>query len=126
MNERPISPHLQIYRLPFTAWMSISHRATGVFLVLGLVGLAVGLMAIAEGPQAYALFQSKLESNLGQFLLWGLIYALFFHLCHGVRHLIWDTGHGFERQTLNFYSGLELAASWILTGSVFLFRWVFP
>ena len=118
MNQRPLSPYLQVYRLPLTAILSIIHRATGVFLVAGVILLVVCLMAVAEGAQQYATVQSFLRSHLGRLFLWSWLYALFFHLCHGVRHLIWDTGHGFCRATLNRYAFLELAASVVLTSLV--------
>lgn len=119
MNERPLSPHLQVYRLPLTAWVSITHRATGVFLSLGLVLLVVVLMAAAEGPDAFAAAQSLLHSVLGRLFLWGWIYALLFHLVHGIRHLVWDTGHGFDRETLRRYALYEIGASLSLTALVF-------
>jgi succinate dehydrogenase / fumarate reductase cytochrome b subunit len=118
MSERPLSPHLQIYRLPITAILSISHRITGVVLSIGVVFWAVFLMAAAQGEAQYALAQSVLSSVVGRLLLWGWIYALFFHLCHGVRHLIWDTVHGLERDTLDRYAYLEIGASALLTFGV--------
>ncbi len=115
MSERPLSPHLQVYRLPITAVLSISHRITGVLLSIGAVLWVVFLMAVAQGEAQYALAQSVLDSFPGKIFLWGWIYALFFHLCHGVRHLIWDTVHGLERDTLARYAYLEIAASALLT-----------
>ena len=92
----PLSPHLQIYRLPLTAVLSISHRLTGVMLVLGLILISVVLMLAVGWPQGFTAFQKALQSAPGQSLLWLFIYALFFHLCHGVRHLLWDSLFGFE------------------------------
>ena len=114
MNERPLSPHLQVYRLPLTAWLSITHRATGVFLSLGMILLVILLLAVAQGPESFASIRSFLQSFIGRLLLWGWIYSLLLHLCHGLRHLIWDTGHGFERETLNRFAAYELMASVIL------------
>lgn len=119
MKERPLSPHLQVYRLPLTAWVSITHRATGVFLSLGMIVLVVFLLAVAQGPESYALVHSFLQSLVGRFFLWAWIYSLLFHLCHGFRHLIWDTGHGFERETLNRFAAYEIAASLVLLILVF-------
>jgi len=120
MNERPLSPHLQIYRLPLTAILSITHRITGVFVVVGIILLVLFLMGFAEGgEQRFLSIQSFLRSSLGRLSLWAWICALFFHLCHGVRHLIWDTGHGFSRATLSRFAYLEIAASIILTLMVF-------
>jgi succinate dehydrogenase / fumarate reductase, cytochrome b subunit len=95
-RNRPLSPHVQIYRLPLLAIMSISHRITGVGLVVGLFALACWLGAAASGPEAFAKYQAFLGSPIGLLLLFGWTVALFFHLSHGVRHLLWDSGWGFE------------------------------
>jgi len=121
MSERPLSPHLQVYRLPLTAVLSITHRITGVVLSIGLVLWAVCLMAIAEGEAQFAWIQAVLRSIPGQLLLWAWLFSLFIHLSHGVRHLIWDTGHGFDRETLDRYAYLEVVASVLLTLGLFLF-----
>ncbi|MBP1151093.1 MULTISPECIES: succinate dehydrogenase, cytochrome b556 subunit [Methylocaldum] len=120
MSERPLSPHLQIYRLPLTAVLSITHRITGVLLSVGLVFWAVCLMAVAEGEAQFAWIQAVLRSLPGQLLLWAWLFSLFFHFSHGVRHLIWDTGHGFDRDTLDRYAYLELVAAVLLTLGLFL------
>ncbi len=119
MNERPLSPHIQVYRLPLTAWLSIMHRVTGVFLSLGMILLAVVLVAVAQGADAFAAMQSFLHTALGRLFLWGWIFSLLFHLCHGVRHLIWDTGHGFDRDTLGRFARYEIVAALLLTVLVF-------
>lgn len=120
MNDRPLSPHLQTYRLPLTAVLSITHRITGILLSLGMVLLVVCLMAIAQGATEFALVQEFLRAFSGRIFLWLWIYALFFHLSHGVRHLIWDTGHGFERASLDRFAGYEIIASIALTAMVAL------
>ncbi len=119
MNERPLSPHLQVYRLPRTALLSITHRATGVFLSLGMIVLVVFLLAIAQGSASFDCVHSFLQSWLGRLFLWAWIYSLLFHLCHGFRHLIWDTGHGFERDQLNRLAAYEILASLLLFSAVF-------
>jgi succinate dehydrogenase / fumarate reductase cytochrome b subunit len=115
MSERPLSPHLQVYRLPVTAVLSITHRISGVILSIGMVFWAVFLVAVSQGESAYGFLQALLGSLPGRILLWGWIYALFFHLCHGVRHLVWDLGYGLERETLGRYAYWELAGSVGLT-----------
>jgi succinate dehydrogenase / fumarate reductase cytochrome b subunit len=114
-HPRPLSPHLQIYKLPLTGIISITHRLTGVLLSVGLLYVVCLLSALASGPEAYASVQSFASSWWMRGLTWGFIYALFFHLCHGVRHLIWDAGHSFEHETLKRYAFFELAASVLLT-----------
>ncbi|MDD1622169.1 MAG: succinate dehydrogenase, cytochrome b556 subunit, partial [Methylococcaceae bacterium] len=89
-NNRPISPHLQVYRLPITGLMSISHRIAGILLSIGLLLFVYVLFAISAGEGAFATMQSLAGFWLFKLVYWGFIYALFFHLCHGIRHLIWD------------------------------------
>lgn len=97
-DNRPLSPHLSIYSWDFTNIMSIGHRATGVVLSVGIVFIALWLMSIASGPEHFASswFVWLMTSYLGYFgwFIWSL--ALFYHLCNGIRHLIWDIGYGFE------------------------------
>lgn len=114
-SNRPISPHLQVYKLPSTGVASIFHRITGVLLSFGLILLVRVLTDIARGPDSFADLQAALRPGVVQVLYWGFVFALFFHTCHGIRHLIWDAGFGFERGRLNRDTLVELAASVILT-----------
>lgn len=94
--ERPLSPHLQIYRLPLTAVMSITHRITGIGLGIGTLVLTWWLLAAAMGPEAYATFVAWVPGFwLGKLVLFGFSVAFFVHFCNGIRHLYWDTGRGF-------------------------------
>lgn len=120
-NNRPISPHLQIYKLPPTGIVSISHRITGVLLSIGLIFFVCLISSVASGAESYANMQNLLGAPLPRLIYWGFVYALFFHLCHGVRHLIWDAGQGFERETMNRYVLIELAASVLLTLATFIY-----
>ena len=113
--QRPLSPHLQVYRLPFTAMISITHRITGAVLAVGLLAMPIILLMIASGPAAYEQLQSIIGSFFGTIVLFAWSYALFFHLCHGIRHLCWDLGHGFEHQQLHRLALIELSVSVILT-----------
>lgn len=92
-SNRPLSPHLQIYRLPLLALMSITHRATGVVLSLGALLIPVILVALLTGPDSYARVQSALGAWYGQVFLFLLSASLVFHTLTGIRHLIWDTVH---------------------------------
>ncbi len=114
-NNRPMSPHLQIYRLPITGIISITHRMTGVCLTIGLIGLFVILVQIKNGMLSYLEMQTLLHTIPMQIILSGFVYALMFHLCHGVRHLFWDIGKSFSRETFMRYALLELFASLLLT-----------
>ncbi|MCX7084278.1 MAG: succinate dehydrogenase, cytochrome b556 subunit [Methylococcales bacterium] len=120
-NSRPISPHLQVYRLPLTGIISITHRMTGVILSVGLIFFVYLLHVILAGPVSYLELQSFMQQWLAKLVYWGFIYALFFHLCHGVRHLVWDAGKSFDRETLNRYALVELTISLLLTLIIFLF-----
>jgi succinate dehydrogenase / fumarate reductase cytochrome b subunit len=121
MNTRPHAPHLQIYRLPITAILSITHRIAGLVLSFGMVFWVAFLVVMAMGESEFSRFQSIVQSIPGKILLWGWIYALFFHLCHGIRHLVWDAGYGFERDTLERYAFLELLCSAGLTLGLLMF-----
>ena len=93
---RPLSPHLGIYKWQLTMVLSIIHRATGVALAVGTLLLIVALLALASGPEAYARVQAFCASKVGLLLLLGWSWALCYHLCNGIRHLVWDIGWGFE------------------------------
>lgn len=95
-QDRPLSPHLQIYKPQLTSVLSITHRATGIALAVGTLLLVWWLAAAAAGPEAYEAAQGFIGSVLGRLLLFGWTYALFYHLCNGIRHLFWDAGRGFE------------------------------
>ena len=120
-SNRPVSPHLQVYKLPLTGVISILHRMTGVLLSVGLILIVYVLHAVAGGSNTYTAMQDFMRPGLMQVIYWGFIYALFFHLCHGVRHIIWDAGKSFERDTLNRYALIELGSSLVLTVITFLF-----
>ena len=120
-SNRPLSPHLQVYKLPLTGIISITHRITGVALAFGLLFFAYSFFAIAAGIESYLNLQNLLNHPFGQLSLWLFIYALFFHLCHGIRHLIWDVGLSFDKAQMNKNAAIELAASLTLTLGAFLF-----
>jgi succinate dehydrogenase / fumarate reductase cytochrome b subunit len=112
---RPLSPHLNIYRLTLTMAMSIVHRMTGAALYVGSLLLAWWLLAAASGPNAYAIFQSVASSFIGRILLFGYTWALIHHMLGGLRHLIWDTGHGFGAAEREWLVRANLAGSIVLT-----------
>lgn len=115
VSNRPLSPHLQVYRLPLTAITSILHRATGVALGIGTVFLVWWLMAAATGGGHFEFVQSVMGSWIGQLILFGFSFALFFHLCNGIRHLFWDSGYGFELAEAEMSTKLVIAATAVLT-----------
>lgn len=113
--ERPLSPHLQIYRWPITMVLSILHRITGVGLGLGTLLLTWWLVAAALGPQHYATAQAVLGSWFGRLVLFGFTWALFLHLCNGIRHLFWDMGYGYQVKLANRTGWAALVVSGVLT-----------
>lgn len=117
--DRPLSPHLQIYKPQLTSMLSISHRLTGLALGLGTLFLVWWLIAAATGDAAFATAQAFFGSWLGLLLLFGWTYSFFFHLCNGVRHLMWDTGHGLDLHTAYTTGWAVLAASGVLTLAAF-------
>ena len=117
--ERPLSPHLQIYRPMLTMMMSIVHRITGVGLYFGTLLLAWWLISVAS-PNGYARFEWFADSWIGRLILFGYTWALIHHMLGGVRHLIWDTGRGFgpsEREWL-------VAANLIGSIAITLVLWI--
>ncbi|MGI9435868.1 MAG: succinate dehydrogenase, cytochrome b556 subunit [Geminicoccaceae bacterium] len=94
--ERPLSPHLQIYRWYLTMALSIAHRASGVALAFGLLLLTWWLLALAGGPEAFALVEAVKDSVIGVLVLFGYTFVLAYHLGNGIRHLVWDMGYGYE------------------------------
>ena len=113
--ERPLSPHLQIYRPTLTMMMSIVHRVTGFGLYFGTLLLAWWLLAAASGPNAYAKFQWFAGSLIGRFILFGYTWALIHHMLGGIRHLIWDTGRGFGPQEREWLAAANLIGSIAIT-----------
>lgn len=113
--NRPISPHLQVYKLPHTAILSILHRATGVALAAGSLVIVYWLSALVAGPEAYANATDFLGSWFGKLILFGWTAALFYHLCNGARHLLWDMGYGFDLPTTNLGNKVIVGAAVVLT-----------
>ena len=103
LKNRPLSPHLTIYKPMLTMMMSIVHRITGSALYVGTLLLVWWLVAAASGPNAYANVQWFMETLIGRLILFGYTWALIHHMLGGIRHLIWDVGYGFgpvEREWL--------------------------
>jgi succinate dehydrogenase / fumarate reductase, cytochrome b subunit len=114
-SNRPLSPHLQIYRWHLSMVLSVLHRATGIALSGGLVLFAWWVLALASGPEAYASLRGFLASPLGLFMLLGWTWSLFFHFANGIRHLIWDTGAALDLPAVKTGGMLVVAASILLT-----------
>jgi succinate dehydrogenase / fumarate reductase cytochrome b subunit len=113
--ERPLSPHLQIYRPALTMLMSIVHRMTGAALYFGTLLLVWCLIAAAAGPNAYATVQWFMETLLGRLVLFGYTWALLHHMLGGIRHLVWDLGYGFGPSEREWLTVANLVGSVALT-----------
>jgi len=114
-DNRPLSPHLQVYRPQLTSVLSILHRITGVGLAVGTLLLVWWLVAAATGPTAFDTVQSFIGSIVGRLLLLAWSFALHYHLCNGIRHLVWDAGKGFELGTAYASGWLVVIAAAVLT-----------
>ena len=97
MAERPLSPHLSVYKFKYTLLTSILNRFTGLGLSLGLLLLAYWLTALSRGPEAYAQALKLLTHGVAKLAYAAVLVAFCYHLVAGIRHLIWDTGRGLER-----------------------------
>jgi len=120
-NDRPLSPHLSIYRWPVTMVTSILHRATGVAMAVGFLVLVGWLFDAASGPEVYDKFVGVMNTTIGCVLLVGWSFAFFYHLANGIRHLVWDTGRGLEKEQATASAWFVIAASIVLTA---VFWWV--
>jgi len=120
-KTRPLSPHLQIYKLPLPAVMSITHRISGVVLSSGTVLLAFWLMMLGSGEAGFATAQMILSHPAGMLVLAGYSAALFYHGCNGVRHLFWDMGKGLTIEALYRSGRLTIGLAVVL----FVLFWLY-
>ncbi len=116
--ERPLSPHLQVYAPLINMVMSILHRITGVALYFGSVLLAWWLVAAASGPDYFSFVSGIMATWPGNLVLLGYTWALIHHALGGIRHFIWDTGHGYELSTIDLLSWGTIVLSVLLTAAV--------
>lgn len=121
--ERPLSPHLQVYRWYLTMALSIAHRATGIANSIALVALTWWLVALASGPDAFGTIQGLVDSWFGALLLFLYTPVLFYHMGNGARHLVWDVGYGFDPDVafkssiaVLVFAGVMTVLTWIVVG----------
>ncbi|MGI8724563.1 MAG: succinate dehydrogenase, cytochrome b556 subunit [Methyloceanibacter sp.] len=115
LARRPLSPHLSIYRPMLTMMMSIAHRITGVANATGFFLLAWWLVAVSAGPKQYSYVAAFFGSLPGQVLLFLYSWALIHHMLGGIRHLIWDTGAGLDKVSIEVFAWATLIGSITLT-----------
>lgn len=120
--QRPLSPFMigPYYRPQLTSMLSITHRLTGMINVAGALGLVVWLLCVAAGPDAHAAFMGHAGAWYGLILMFGWSWTLAYHLCNGLRHLVWDTGRGFDLPTVYRTGYAVIAGSLALTALVWL------
>ena len=121
MANRPLSPHLSIYRFAYTLALSILHRATGLLLTAGLVLLVVFIASVAMGEQSFAAFRAFAGSIAGRLLIAAFLIGFCYHLANGIRHLTWDMGIGMERAQAR-RSGAIVVAVTVLGAAVVLWK----
>ena len=125
-RERPLSPHLQVYKWQVQMVTSILHRATGMALVVGMLGMVWGLSALAAGPERWQAFADCVGSPFGKIVLFGFSWALAYHLINGIRHLVQDAGHGWSIPEFVRSSWISIIGSVVLVVVVWgivLMRW---
>ncbi|MCI4660592.1 MAG: succinate dehydrogenase, cytochrome b556 subunit [Neomegalonema sp.] len=119
-GDRPLSPHLQVYRPQITSVLSILHRATGVGLTLAACLIVWWLFAAATSAEYFAFADDILTSLIGQLILIGSLWALMYHSFNGIRHLFWDAGYGFELNSVTSSGWMVVIASFVATALIVL------
>jgi len=114
-DKRPMSPHLQIYKLPLTAYVSIGNRITGVINSVAMVLLVLVIAAAAGNAADSSFILAVLNSWFGKLVLFGFTLTLYYHMCNGIRHLFWDVGMGFELETANKTAKVSIGVAVALT-----------
>jgi len=123
-KERPLSPHLQIYKPQITSISSILHRLTGVALTLGLFLVTWGLIALADGRDSFEFFIDFCASTLGQIMLIGWSGAFFYHMCTGLRHFVLDAGFLYEKKNtaISGFAVIGIAIVLTLATWIYIYR----
>ena len=117
-DNRPLSPHLQVYRPQLTSVMSISHRISGVLLSLGMIVVVLWVLALAAGPEAFERINSLLATPIGLIAMLVWTFSLFYHLLNGIRHLLWDAGWLLDLRGAYASGWIVLAASIVMTAVI--------
>ena len=115
LRQRPLSPHLQVYRPQLTSVLSILHRATGIALSLGLLVMSGWVLSLALGETAYEFWMWMIDSMLGRLIVAGWLLSLYYHLANGARHLLWDLGYCLELSAVYQSGRAVVAVSVLLT-----------
>jgi succinate dehydrogenase / fumarate reductase cytochrome b subunit len=114
-KNRPLSPHVSVYKWQISNTLSILHRMTGVALSVGAIALLAWIISASLGPEAYSSVQGLLSGPLGLLLLFGFSASFFYHLGNGIRHLVWDAGYGFDKDVARLSGWVTLVVAVIFT-----------
>lgn len=119
-RQRPLSPHLQIYKPQLTSILSILHRATGVTLSMGSVILVSWIIVLTLGEETYVIYTKIINHWFSHLVLMGFTFGIFYHLSNGIRHLFWDAGYGYGLREAYISGSLVIFSSLLLTGMTWL------
>ncbi len=119
-TNRPMSPHLQVYKPQLTSVMSIIHRGTGVALCAGAVLIAIGLLALADGYESWVYFRGLCASIFGKLVIAGFLLSLAYHWLNGLRHLGWDVGYGLDIKA-TYVTGKVVLVLFVLISAALLY-----
>lgn len=122
-HERPLSPHLQIYRIQITSGLSILHRLTGLFLVLSLPLIVWSFHCLSSGEDGFNCLKHCWSTEIGKFVFLCFAFSYFYHALNGVRHLIWDVGCGMEPDQVTKTGVVVIITSLILTILLGCYLW---
>jgi len=122
--KRPLSPHLTIYRPQLTSVLSILHRITGIALLLAVILIVIWFGAVALGPYYFDLIDTVFDHILVRLILVSATWAMWYHTCTGVRHLIWDAGYLLETKWINPTAYVVLFSSFSLTALTVCISWI--
>ena len=114
-DKRPLSPHLQHYKMPLTAYLSIAHRTTGIVNSAAIVLLVLLIASAAGSPESYAFMSGIANSWFGKLVLFGFTVTLYYHMANGIRHLFWDVGVGLDLEDAKKSGNLCLIGAGVLS-----------
>ena len=114
-SQKPLSPHLQIYRWHISSLLSITHRISGIINLVALIFIFFWLLVLSFGANNYEIFLLIINSFFGKFILVGFTWSMSFHVLSGIRHLAWDLGYGFEIKNANISGIAVIILSLVLT-----------
>ncbi len=119
-NNKPLSPHIQIYSWNISSLISISHRITGVINIVVLTIICFWIASFLFGNSIYVIVQNILNSFFGKFLVIGITWSFSFQILSEIRHLFWDLGYGFELKTSNISGAIVIFGSFIMTVLIYI------